>query len=130
MIDQDLLTYLQLLNTAAGTRIYFGSAEQEDLLPIVVLRRTGGAHPRTTGGRKLFERSNFEVNVLAHTHAQSYPISTEITEALHDFRGVIGGTRIVNAQCVQFPDHVTEVEGDNRKRWVTSQFRFMHHEEV
>lgn len=128
MIDTDLLTYLAGLNTAAGARIYLDSPAQDDALPLVVLRRAGGDQPTTTNRRKLWPRSTFEINVLGASHAQSYPIVAAIHSALHGFKGQIGSTRIHDARCVAFPDHITEIDGDHRRRWVTAQFRFTHSE--
>lgn len=128
MIDTDLLAFLQQLNTAAGGRVYLESADQDESLPLIVLRRNGGEQPRVLGGRKLFERSSFEISIVTRSHAQSYPIAAAIRAALDGYRGVIGTTTVVDARCTSFPDHATEVTGDDRRRLVTSQFRFTHAE--
>jgi hypothetical protein len=128
MIDTDLLAHIISMNTGAGSRVHLESPPQEDLLPLVVLRRSGGDQPNTTTGRKLWERSGFEINVLGQSHSQSYPIMAAIRAQLHGFKGMIGTTRVHECRCVSFPDHITEIDGDNRRRWITSQFRFLHSE--
>lgn len=128
MIDTDLLQFVIAMNTAAENRVHMESPPQIDLVPIVVLRRAGGDQPATTGGRKLMERSTFEVNVLGKSHTESYPIMAQIRTALHGFKGMIGTTLVRDCRCISFPDHITEVDGDARRRWITAQFRFLHSE--
>jgi len=128
MIDTDLLAYLVALNTGAGNRVHLESPAQVDVLPLIVLRRAGGDRPMTTTGRQLFERSAFEINVLSQSHSQSYPIMSAIRTALHGFKGMIGTTLVRECRCVSFPDHITEIDGDARRRWITAQFRFLHSE--
>jgi hypothetical protein len=129
MIDQDLLARLQQLSTAAGTRVYFDTIPQGVVLPAIVIRRNGGERPRTLSGTALFERSTFEITVLAREHSQSYATASAIKNALDGFRGLIGATRIRDARCIAFPDHTSEVTGDSTTRLVTTQFRFMHSED-
>lgn len=128
MIDQDLLAYLQALNTLAEGRVFLESVEGSAPRPCIVVRRAGGSQPRTLNGVALFERSQFEINVLTGEHATAYPITNQITQALHGFRGMLGATHVHDARCVLFPDHTSEVDGDLITRWVTSQFSFMHSE--
>lgn len=128
MIDTDLLTFVVDLDTAAENRVHLESPPQEDQLPLVVVRRATGDQPVTTAGRALWERSTFEVNVLGKSHAESYPIMSAIRTALHGFRGMIGATHVHDCRCTSFPDHITEIDGDNRRRWITAQFRFLHSE--
>jgi hypothetical protein len=128
MIDTDLLAFVVSMNTAAGNRVHLESPPQEDNLPLVVLRRAGGEQPGTTQGRRLWERSTIEVNVLGKSHSQSYPIMAAIRDALHGFKGLIGTTQVHESRCISFPDHITEIDGDNRRRWITAQFRFLHSE--
>ena len=78
MIDQDLLARLQQLNTAAGSRVYFDTVPQKVSLPAIVIRRAGGERPRTLSGVALFERSTFEITVLAREHSQSYATASAI----------------------------------------------------
>jgi hypothetical protein len=128
MIDTDLLVYLQQLSTAAGDRVHLDDSPQETTWPAIVIRRNGGEQPQTLNGTTLFERSQFQITVVAREHAQSYPIANAIRSALHGFRGLIGATRIRDARCVAFPDHQSEVVGDSKARLVTAQYRFMHTE--
>ena len=128
MIDTDLLAFVVNLNTAAGNRVHMESPAQEDNLPLVVLRRAGGDQPSTTTRIRLWQRSTFEVNVLGQSHTQSYPIMTQVRAALDGFKGTIGTTRVHDCRCSSFPDHITEIDGDNRRRWITAQFRFLHSE--
>jgi hypothetical protein len=128
MIDQNLLAYLQALNTPAGSRVFIETVEEGVTRPFIVIRRTGGARPLTTGGAALFPRSEFEVNVFADDHAASYPIEQALVQALHGFKGMMGTTRVHGTRCTLFPDHTSEVDGDLRTRWVTLAFRFLHSE--
>ena len=129
MIDTDLLAFVIAMDTGAGSRVNLESPSQVDVMPLVVLRRSGGELPATTEGRSLWERSTFEVNVLGASHEQSYPIMSAIRSTLHGFKGVMGTTRVHDCRCVSFPDHITEIDGDSRRRWITAQFRFLHSEE-
>jgi len=126
MIDTDLLDFVIALNTPAGSRVHLESSPQEAAMPLIVLRRAGGEQPISTGGRALWERSTFETNVLGASHADSYPIMSVLRTTLHGFRGVMGDTLIHDCRCIAFPDHVTEIDGDSRRRWITAQFRFLH----
>jgi len=128
MIDQDLLSFLQALNTPAGGKVFLETVDDSIPRPLIVIRRAGGSHPRSLGGRALFPRSQFEINILAGEHATAYPIATQIVTALHGYRGLLGATRIHDARCVLFPDHSSEVDGDHVTRFVTTQFQFMHSE--
>jgi Protein of unknown function (DUF3168) len=128
MIDQDLLTELQQLGTGAGARVYLDTVPQNVALPAIVLRRNGGERPRTLNGTPLFERSTFEVNVIAREHAQTYSVMKAIRDRLDGYKGPMGATNVRDARCVLFPDHQSQVTGDSVTRLVTAQFRFMHSE--
>jgi hypothetical protein len=129
MIDRDLLTDLQQLQTAAGPRVYFDTVPQTVTLPAIVIRRSGGERPRTLGGIRLFERSVFEIAALGSDHPQTYAIANAVRDHLDGYRGVIGSTRIRDARCIAYPDHTSEVTGDAVTRIATATYKFMHSQE-
>jgi len=109
MIDQDLVAYIVALDTDASTRVYTGNAPQNATYPLIVVRRTGGSHPRTMWA-PLFERSEFAVHIITDNYAEAYPIANEIRDALKEFRGKMENTEVVSAKCTLFPTDQSEIE--------------------
>lgn len=126
MIDQDFVAALAALGTGASTRVYLGTAPQENSYPLVVVRRTGGSQPKSLRGTPLFERSEFSVNVFSNNYADAYPIANSIRDAYKHYTGAMGGTSIVSSRCTLFPTDQSEIEGDKVTRWVALSFLFMH----
>lgn len=126
MIDTDLRAFIIALNTAAGDRVFVGNADGSATRPFVVIRRTGGAQRITLGGDKLFQTSNFSVDVITNNYPSAYPVSEAIQVALHGFRGLLGATVVQLCKCTGFPRDESEVDGDLVTRWVSSDYSFTH----
>lgn len=131
MIDTDLKEHLEELDTAAGSKVYTGNASQDVIKPFIVIRRSSGDQPLTLGGTTLFQRATFDVNVLADEYPDAYSIANTIREALHGFRGLLGGTGgtdVKSCRCVSFPSDQSEIDGDRVIRWVQSSYLFVYSE--
>lgn len=128
MIDTDLRTHLVELDTAAGVKVYTGNANQGTARPFVVIRRATGDQPLTLGGVGLFQRAQFDVNVITENYTDAYPIANAIREALHGFRGALGTTDVKSCRCISFPSDQSEIDGDRVIRWVQSSFLFVYSE--
>jgi len=134
MIDQDLVTYIKALGTAAGTRVHLGNAPQNTAFPFVVIRRTGGTTPLTLRGVSLFSRGNFSINVISKGKLEDgsggynevQPTANAIKEALHGFNGTIGDTTVQSARCIAEPADGSEIDGDKVTRWLTQDFLFVY----
>jgi len=122
MIDQDLVTHIKSLATAAGTRVHLGNAPQDTALPVIVIRRTGGTTPQTLGGVSLFSRAQFSINVIANEYADAYPTANAIKTSLHGFRGEMGTTVVQSSRCVSEPADGSEIDGDKVTRWLTQDY--------
>lgn len=131
MIDTDLRKHLQGLNTSAGKKIFLGNAEQGTEKPFVVIRRSSGDQPLTLGGTKLFQRAQFDVHVITNDYPDAYPVVNSILNALHGYRGElggVGGANIKSTRCISFPSDQSEIDGDKVTRWVQSTFLFVYSE--
>lgn len=131
MIDIDLRTHIAELDTAAGVKVYTGNAPQGTARPFVVIRRSAGEQPLTLGGTGLFQRGQFDVNVLTEDYPDAYPIANAIRDALHGFRGALGGTDgtdVKSARCISFPADQSEIDGDRVIRWVQASYLFVYSE--
>jgi hypothetical protein len=126
MIDQDLVAYLKLLGTAAGTRVHLGNAPQDTPFPFVVIRRTGGNTPKTLGNVSLFSRAQFSINVIAKEYADAYPIANTIKDSLHGFSGTMETTSVKSSRCTAEPADGSEIDGDKVTRWLTQDFLIVH----
>ena len=126
MIDQDLIANIVTLQTEALDRVYLGNAPQDTAMPFIVVRRTGGEQPRTLGGISLFERSEFQINVIADNYADAYPAANTIRDAFKNYSGLLGSTSVKSARCTLFPVDQSEIDGDRVTRWVALSFLFMH----
>jgi hypothetical protein len=132
MIDTDLIQHLVELDTAAKEKVYTGNAPQGVNGPLIVVRRSAGEQPLTLGGTKLFERAQFDVNVITDSYPTAYPVSNAIKAALHGFRGLLGGTGgtdVKSCRCVSFPSDQSEIDGDRIVRWVQSSYLFVYSED-
>jgi hypothetical protein len=131
MIDTDFRTHLIELGTAAGQKVYTGNSPQGSTKPLIVIRRASGDQPLTLGGSALFQRATFDVNVLTDDYATVYPIANAIRQALHGFRGLLGGTGgtdVKSCRCTSFPSDQSEIDGDRVIRWVQSSYLFVYSE--
>lgn len=126
MIDQDLVSYVAGLATAAGSRVHLGNAPQNTAFPVIVIRRTGGTTPRTLGGVSLFARANFSINVIAKEYADAYPVANSIKSALHGFVGTLGDTEVQSARVLAEPADGSEIDGDKVTRWLTQDLLIVH----
>jgi hypothetical protein len=131
MIDTDFIAHLVELDTSAGQKVYTGNAPQGAAKPLIVVRRASGEQPLTLGGTPLFQRATFDVNVLTDDYPTAYPIANEIRQALHGFRGLLGGTGgtdVKSCRCISFPADQSEIDGDRVIRWVQSSYLFVYSE--
>jgi hypothetical protein len=131
MIDVDLRNHLVELATEAGEKVFTGNAPSGETTPLIVIRRSSGDQPLSLDGTKLFERAQFDVNVLTRDYPDAYPISSAIKTALHGFRGLLGGsdgTDVKSCRCVSFPSDQSEIDGDRVIRWVQSSYLFVYSE--
>jgi hypothetical protein len=130
MIDIDLRTHLIETITAADGKVYTGNAPQGVSRPFVVIRRSAGEQPLTLGGTRLFQRGQFDVNVLTEDYPDAYPIANAIKDALHGFRGALGAgdTNVKSARCISFPADQSEIDGDRVIRWVQASYLFVYSE--
>lgn len=131
MIDTDLRTHIIELATAAGSKVYIGNAPQGVPNPYVVIRRSAGEQPITLSGRKLFQRAQFDIHVLADEYPVAYPTANAIKDELHGFRDLLGGTSgtdIKSCRCVAFPADQSAIDGDEVVRWVQTSFLFVYSE--
>jgi hypothetical protein len=131
MIDTDLREHLIELSTGAGNRVFTGNADQLERKPLVVIRRASGEQALTLGGAKLFQRGQFDINVLTDDYPAAYPTANAIRDALHGFRGLLGGTggtTVQSCRCVSFPSDQSEVDGDRVTRWVQATYLFVYSE--
>jgi Protein of unknown function (DUF3168) len=126
MIDADLRAYLIALATGAGERVFVGNAPAGQDMPLIIIRRTGGGRRTALGGEVIFNKTSFSIDVLTVSYPTAYPIATAILEALHEFKGVMGGTTVALAKCVGFPRDDSEIDGDNVTRWVASEYQFTY----
>lgn len=131
MIDNDLPEHIVELDTKAGTKVYTGNAPQGALRPFVVIRRTTGERPLTLNSVGLFQRAQFDVHVITEDYVDAYPIANAIRDALHGFRGLLGGTggtEVQSCRCTSFPSDQSEIDGDRVTRWVQLSFLFVYSE--
>lgn len=126
MIDQDLVTFLAGLSTAAGTRVHIGNAPQDTAYPFIVIRRTGGNTPLTLGSVSLFSRAQFSINVIAKEYADAYPTANAIKDALHGFRGLMASTTVISSRCISDPADGSEIDGDKVTRWLSQDYLLVH----
>lgn len=129
MIDTDLRSHIVDLDTQAGVKVYTGNSPQGVPPPFVVIRRSAGEQPLSLDGTRLFERAQFDVNVLTEDYTAAYPIANAIRNALHGFRGVLGGTDgadVKSCRCVSFPSDQSDVDGDRVIRWVQASYLFVY----
>lgn len=126
MIDQDLVTFLAGLSTAAGARVHIGNAPQDTAYPFIVIRRTGGNTPLTLASVSLFARAQFSINVIAKEYADAYPTANAIKTALHGFRGVMGSTTVQSTRCLSDPADGSEIDGDKVTRWLSQDYLLVH----
>jgi hypothetical protein len=126
MIDQDLVTFLAGLGTAASARVHIGNAPQDTAYPFIVIRRTGGNTPQTLGPVSLFSRAQFSINVIAKEYSDAYPTANAIKTALHGFRGTMGSTAVQSSRCVSDPADGSEIDGDKVTRWLSQDYLIVH----
>lgn len=132
MIDTNLRQHLIELDTQAGNEVYIGNAGQAAKKPFIVIRRSAGEQPITLGGARLFQRAQFDVNVITDDYPKAYPIANAILNAFHGFRAVLGGTGgtdVKSCRCVSFPSDQSEIDGDRVIRWVQSTYLFVYSED-
>lgn len=126
MIDQDLVSFVAVLGTAAASRVHLGNAPQQSIKPFVVIRRTGGNTPRTTSGTALFSRAQFSINVIADEYPGAYPTANAIRDALKSFRGTMGSTEVQSTRVLSEPSDGSEIDGDKVTRWLTQDVLIVH----
>jgi hypothetical protein len=129
MIDTDLRQHLIELDTDVGNGVYIGSAPQGVSRKFVVIRRSAGEQPLTLAGIGLFQRAQFDVSVITDEYPSAYPVANSIRNALHGFRGYLGGTGgtdVKSCRCVSFPSDQSEIDGDRVTRWVQSTYLFVY----
>lgn len=127
MIDQDLLTHLKALATAAGTRVYIDTVDQGTPLPAVAFRHSGGGNtPTTLDNVLLFTRANIDIEVLAKRQEDAYPVAIAIMNSLRGFRGVMGATDVQSSRCVSEPSNISAIDGDKVFRGLIASYLIVH----
>ena len=136
MIDQNIVTFLKGLGTAAAGRVHTGNVPQDTVFPAIVINRLPGNTPRTTNGTALASRTPFTIGVIAKDYATAMPVAVAIRTALDNFRGAfthdpaqsIDDTRIFSARCTSEPTYFDEIDGDKTLRAVSQDFFIVHSE--
>lgn len=136
MIDQNLVTYLKGLGTAAAARVHTGNIPQDSVLPAIVISRLPGNTPRTTNNTKLMSRTPFTIGVIARDYATAMPVATQLRDELDGFTGLMAhdpaedltDTRVGSCRCTSEPTYFDEIDGDKTLRAISQDFFFVHSE--
>lgn len=129
MIDQDLVTFLIALGTAASTRVHTGNVPQNTPYPAIVINRLPGSTPRTTNNTQLASRTPFSIGVIAKDFAVAMPVTVAIRDALDGLKKVtMTDTRVHSCRCTSEPTYFEEIDGDKTLRAISQDFFFVHSE--
>lgn len=136
MIDQNLVTFLKGLGTAAAGRVHTGSIPQGSAFPAIVINRLPGTTPRTTNNTKLLSRTPFTIGVIAKDFATAMPVAVQLRDELDGFTGLmehdpgesLTDTRVASCRCTSELTYFDEIDGDKTLRAISQDFLFVHSE--
>lgn len=128
MIDEDLIAWLQGLNTEAGARVHSSLLPQEPTYPAVAVTRISGSVDRGLGGEVILGRGQWRIDVYGRNFVSMFAVSDVIREALDGFRGHLGTTRVMNASLQSFSDF-SEEDGDRKLRHLVHDFSIVYSED-
>jgi hypothetical protein len=128
VIDQDLVTWIQGLNTQAGARVHLALLPQETIYPAVAVTRISGSVDRGLGGEAIMGRGTWRIDVYGRDFVSMFAVSDAIRESLDGFRGLMGTTRILNCALQNHSDF-SEEDGDRKLRHLVHDFLIVHSED-
>lgn len=128
MIDTGILQILLAaggVTALVGTRIRPVHIRQEETLPAIAFRRSGGIRSLAHSGSANICESTYVVTCYATTAIEAKQVAAAVVAALHAYSGVISGETIFAAECTDEDDVFDE---DLNEYWVELTFDITHKE--
>lgn len=79
------------ITAIVGEKIRIGKADQGDVAPYIIYRKTNGSFPKSKDGNSSLAMAMVEVEVYAETYAQLATIATLVRQTLDGQAGTIDG---------------------------------------
>lgn len=79
------------ITAIVGDKIRIGKADQTDLPPYIIFRKTNGSFPKSKDGNSSLAMAMVEVELYAETYAQLATIATLVRQTLDGQAGTIDG---------------------------------------
>jgi hypothetical protein len=128
VIDENLITWLQELQTEAGTRVHSSLLPEETTYPAIAVTRTSGSVDRGLGGESIMGRGVWRIDVYGRNFVSMFAVSDSIRASLDGYRGFMGSTRVMHAGLQNFSDF-SEEDGERKLRHLVHDFNIVHSED-
>lgn len=82
------------ITALVGDRIRISKADQGDVLPYIIYRKSNGSFPKSKDGNSSLAMAIIEVEVYAETYSKLADIASKVRQVLDNQKGTIDGHEI------------------------------------